>query len=164
MEKLPASPGLATGQTLPQGGSGAAALGRPKKLRPVVTHWIGPRRSGLKGPESTSNRCSLRKQMTTDACRLMRLKAVAQRSTASWRLGTATAQWSSASAGQPHRGWPYEDLSRMKGNFHVRFLGGCGRATARAYPAHLKATLGRRKNEECRMQPPRATTKRKQKG
>ena len=23
----------------------------------------------------------------------------------------------------------------MKGNFHVRFLGGCGRATARAYPA-----------------------------
>jgi hypothetical protein len=26
-------------------------------------------------------------------------------------------------------------LSRMKGNFHVRFLGGRGRATARAYPA-----------------------------
>ena len=22
----------------------------------------------------------------------------------------------------------------MKGNFHVRFLGGCGRATARTYP------------------------------
>jgi hypothetical protein len=25
----------------------------------------------------------------------------------------------------------------MKGNFHVRFLGGCGRATARAYPANF---------------------------
>src|ERR1035438_10017170 len=96
MEKLLASPGLATGQTLPQGGSGGTALGRPKKRRPVVMHGISPRRSGLKWQESTSNRCSLRKQMTTDARRLMRLKAVAQRSTASWRLGTATAQWSSA--------------------------------------------------------------------
>jgi hypothetical protein len=68
-------------------------LGRPKKQRPVVTHRIGPRRSGLKGQESTSNRCSLRKQMTTDARRLLRLKAVAQRSTASGRLGIATAKW-----------------------------------------------------------------------
>ena len=32
-------------------------------------------------------------------------------------------------------GWPYEGTSRMKGNFHVRFFGGRGRATARAYPA-----------------------------
>ena len=78
--------------------------------------------------------------MTTDACRLMRLKAVAHRSTASGRLGAGTAKWSSVSTGQPHQGWPYEDLSRMKGNFQVRFLGGCGRVTARAYPAHLKAT------------------------
>ena len=31
-------------------------------------------------------------------------------------------------------GW--KGLSRMKGNFHVRFLGGRGRATARAYPAY----------------------------
>jgi len=88
---------------------------------PGVTLWISPRRSGLKWPESTSNRCSLRKQMTTDACRLVRLKAVAQRSTASWRLGAGTAKRGSVPAGQPHRGWPYEDLSRMKGNFHVRF-------------------------------------------
>ncbi|MGO8927320.1 MAG: hypothetical protein ACLQU3_10570, partial [Limisphaerales bacterium] len=62
-----------------------------------------------------------RKQMTTDACRLVRLKAVAQWSTASWRLGAGTAKRGSVPAGQPHRGWPYEDLSRMKGNFHVRF-------------------------------------------
>ena len=97
------------------------SIGKTEKLRPVVTHEISPRRSGLKWQESTSNRCSLRKQMTTDARRLMRLKAVAQRSTASWRLGADTVKRGSAPAGQPHRGWPYEDLSRMKGNFHVRF-------------------------------------------
>ena len=96
-------------------------MGGPKKLRPAVMRWIGPRRSGLKWQESTSNRCLLRKQMTTDTCRLMRLKAVAHGSTASWRLGTGTAKRGSDPAGQPHRGWPYEDLSRMKGNFHVRF-------------------------------------------
>jgi hypothetical protein len=33
---------------------------------------------------------------------------------------------------QTSTGW--RGLSRMKGNFHVRFLGGCGRATARTYP------------------------------
>ena len=37
-------------------------------------------------------------------------------------------------AGEPNQVRPYEDSSRMKGNFHVRFLGGRGRATARAYP------------------------------
>src|ERR1035441_5832822 len=123
MEKLLASPGLATGQTLPQGGSGGTALGRPKKLRPVVTHGISPRRSGLKWQESTSNRGSLRKQMTTDARRLMRLKAVAQRSTASWRLGAGTVKRGSVPAGQPHCGWPYEDLSRRKGRSEERRVG-----------------------------------------
>ena len=42
-------------------------------------------------------------------------------STASWRLGTGKAKQGSVPAGQPYRGWPYEDLSRMKGNFQVRF-------------------------------------------
>jgi hypothetical protein len=32
-------------------------------------------------------------------------------------------------------GWPYEGLSRMKGNFQVRFLEGGGLATARLYSA-----------------------------
>jgi len=36
METLPTPPGFATGQTLPQGGSGGAALGGPKKPRPAV--------------------------------------------------------------------------------------------------------------------------------
>jgi hypothetical protein len=40
-------------------------------------------------------------------------------------------------AGKPHQALPYEDLSRMKGNFHVRFLEGGGRATARLYSAVL---------------------------
>jgi hypothetical protein len=38
-------------------------------------------------------------------------------------------------------GGPYEGLSRMRGNSQVRFLGGRGRVTARAYPAHPEATL-----------------------
>ena len=36
---------------------------------------------------------------------------------AGYRYGQA----GSGPAGQPYRGWLYEDLSRMKGNFHVRF-------------------------------------------
>ena len=32
---------------------------------------------------------------------------------------------------------PYEGLSRMKGNFHVRFLEGGGLATARLYSASV---------------------------
>jgi hypothetical protein len=37
METLLTPLGIATGQTSPQGGSGGAALGGPKKLTPVVT-------------------------------------------------------------------------------------------------------------------------------
>jgi hypothetical protein len=41
-------------------------------------------------------------------------------------------------AGRPRWGWPYPGLSRMKGNFQVRFLEGGGLATARLYSAaHL---------------------------
>ncbi len=70
---------LATGQTSPQGGSGGAALGRPKKPTPAVTRWIRPRRSSLKWQESRRNRNSKSgKQMTTGACRSMRPEAGAQ--------------------------------------------------------------------------------------
>jgi len=37
-------------------------------------------------------------------------------------------------------GWSYEGLSRMKGNFHVRFLEGGGLATARLYSANRHHT------------------------
>ena len=67
--------------------------------------------------------------MTTDACRLMRPEASVQGSTP---LITAAKQYCQAdgrSAGQPTtKSWPFfEGSSRMKGNFHVRFQGECGR-------------------------------------
>ena len=76
METLLTPPGIATGQTSPQGGSGSAALGGPKKPTPAVMRWIRPRRSGLKWQDNQWNRPIPRKQMTTDACRLMRPGAV----------------------------------------------------------------------------------------
>ena len=154
METLPAPPGLATGQTSPQGGSGGAALGRPKKLMPAVMRWICPRRSGLNWQESMRNRYQLRKQMTTDARRLMRLRAVAQGSNRAFRLHSNKAKWfggriflSTAPRVNPQaksQGWPYEGLSRMKGNFHVRFLEGGGLATARLHsaPSQCRHSLG----------------------
>src|ERR1035438_5771454 len=50
---------------------------------------------------------------------------------------TATFQYCQAAlwpAGPPHRGAPWFGLSRVKGNFHARFLGGRERVNARAYP------------------------------
>src|SRR5205809_2181160 len=143
METLPAPPGLATGQTSLQGGSGGAALGCPKKLTPAVMRWIGPRRSGLNWQESMRNRYQLRKQMTTDARRLMRLRAVAPGSNRAFRLHSNKAKWfggrillSTAPRVNPQaksQGWPYEGLSRMKANFHVPFLEVSGLATARLH-------------------------------
>jgi len=81
--------------------------------------------------------------MTTDARRLMRLRAVAQGSNRAFRLHSNKAKWfggriflSTAPRVNPQaksQGWPYEGLSRMKGNFHVRFLEGGGLATARLH-------------------------------
>jgi hypothetical protein len=83
METLPAPPGCATGQTSPQGGSGGAALGRPKKPTPAVARWICPRRSGPNWQEDMRNRTYRQKQMTADARRLTRPGAAAQGSFAS---------------------------------------------------------------------------------
>ena len=86
--------------------------------------------------------------MTTDARRLMRLRAVTSKEHSEVRLLTSMAKGlvlglpSLEPRVGPYQGRPYEGSSRMKGNFHVRFLGGCGRATARAYPA---ATVGLRR-------------------
>ena len=80
--------------------------------------------------------------MTTDACRLMRPGAVASREHSSERLPASTAKL--CGLGSPRaaqrdsqgNGCPYDGPSRMRGNSHVRFLGGRGRVTARAYPAY----------------------------
>ena len=80
--------------------------------------------------------------MTTDARRLMRPRAVTSKEHSAVRLQTSMAKgFGLALASLEPRvsqrpGWPYEGTSRMKGNFHVRFFGGRGRATARAYPAY----------------------------
>src|SRR3954453_4708317 len=46
-------------------------------------------------------------------------------------------------AGEPNRVTGWNDLSRMKGNFQVRFLEGGGLATARLYSAWLMDLLAR---------------------
>jgi hypothetical protein len=59
--------------------------------------------------------------MTADAGRLMRPGVAAQGSTAT----ATTDQYCQAglnSRVSPDKAVPYEGLSRMKGNFHVRFL------------------------------------------
>src|SRR3974377_1933472 len=55
MEKLATRPDLAPGQTSPQGGSRAPAVGRPKKPMPAVMRWIRPRRSGQSWQEKLQN-------------------------------------------------------------------------------------------------------------
>ena len=97
--------------------------------------------------------------MTTDARRLMRLRAVAQGSNRAFRLHSNKAKWfggriflSTAPRVNPQaksQGWPYEGLSRMKGNFHVRFLEGGGLATARL---HSTKRYDRRKGADGRGQ------------
>ena len=116
-------------------------MGGPKKLRPAVMRRIDPRRSGLKWQESQWNALRLGKQMTTDARRLLRPRAVASKEHSVARLPASIAKLLALGlpsveqrVGQGY-GRPYEGLSRMRGNSHVRFLGGRGRATARAYPA-----------------------------
>jgi|ERR1035437_718818 hypothetical protein len=95
--------------------------------------WIGPRRSGPNWHESMRNRSHRGKQRTADASRLMRPGVAAQGSIAT----ATTSQYCQAglrSRVRQDQAGPYEGLSPMKGNFHVRFLGGRGRETARAYP------------------------------
>jgi hypothetical protein len=113
-----------------------------------VTREICPRRSGRAWQERMWNRLNWAKQMTSDARRLVRPGAVAHWSTA--QNGHTSALPSSPgsqcrverlsaalwTAGSPSRETPWFGLSRVKGNFHARFLGGRERTTARAYPAN----------------------------
>ncbi len=45
---------------------------------------------------------------------------------------------SSSSGSSPSGGWPSRGLSRVKGNFHARFLGGCGRVNRPRLPDSTK--------------------------
>ena len=105
--------------------------------------------------------------MTTDARRLMRLRAVAQGSNRAFRLHSNKAKWfggriflSTAPRVNPQaksQGWPYEGLSRMKGNFHVRFLEGGGLATARLHSTGRYAAGGREEVPGCELMRPKNT-------
>ena len=81
--------------------------------------------------------------MTTDARRLMRPRAVASKEHSVARLPASIAKLLALALPSVEQrvgrgyGRPYEGLSRMRGNSHVRFLGGRGRVTACAYPACL---------------------------
>ena len=101
---------------------------------------IGPRRSSPKWQERRWNRSYREKQRTADAGRLMRLGVAAPGS----MTRTTADQYFQAGldslVGLTARGHlgklgPYEGLSRMKGNFHVRFLEGGGQVTARLHSA-----------------------------
>jgi len=87
------SSGFVTGQTSPQGGSGGQHWEDRKSQGQCVMHWICPRRFGLKWRENMWNRYVLRKQMTTDASRLMRLNAAAPWSSSAFRQHSSIAKW-----------------------------------------------------------------------
>ena len=69
-------------------------MGGPKKPTPAVMRWICPRRSGLKWQDNQWNRPIPRKQMTTDARRLMRPGAVAAKEHSVKRLPVSIAKLS----------------------------------------------------------------------
>src|SRR4051794_24356368 len=131
METLPAPPGLATGQTSPQGGSGGAVLGGPKKPRPAVMRWICPRRSGQSWQENLQNHRNRKQQMTVEQS----TDALSLRKEFDGCECVLPRQQSVGCRPVPTRALGRKGLSRMKGNFHVRFLEGGGLATARLYSA-----------------------------
>ena len=104
-----------------------AALRGSKKPMPRVMPWICPRRSGLSIARKSLNQPTKGKQMTvelsTDAS-LADDKSV-------WLAVPSIAKGHTAQA--LSRLWVTRGLSRMKGNFHVRFLEGGGLATARLH-------------------------------
>jgi len=109
-------------------------MGGPKKPTPVcnaldtpTSVWSGRARTDVEPPQ-------LGQPMTTDTCRLMRLKLLPLRSTAMNGHRSVLPSGSSIwAAGHPRRVVLLPGLSRMKGNLHVRFLEGGGLATARLY-------------------------------
>jgi hypothetical protein len=101
-----------------------------------VMRGICRRRSGRTWREKMWNRFNWEKQMMSDANRSVRPGVVAQGSTAlnghillspsgpESQRGVGRLPASFGAAGPPHREVPWLGLSRVKGNFHARFLGG----------------------------------------
>jgi len=128
METLPVF-ARSHGQTSPQGGSGAAALRGPKKPMPgcnaldmPTSAWSEMTRKQVE-PLLNSE-----KQMTANARWLMRPRATIPRMVLQRRRVSSVKSRGSLRGGSDDTALrPYDGLSRMKGNFHVRFLGECGR-------------------------------------
>jgi hypothetical protein len=146
MEMLPAPPGLATGQTSPQCGSRGRSLGRTEQAKASgnaldkptsvcsemaskYVESLASRRAndGRRPSADASRRCCPRPHAQIDP------QTVSPRGLASQpRLTPRVHSYPSG---------PYEDLSRMKGNFHVRLLEGA----SQQWPASTRRdTLGTR--------------------
>src|SRR4051812_23998525 len=99
--------------------------------------WIRPRRSGRSWQENLQNHQNRKQQMTveqsTDPLSLRKgfdgCKCVLPR------------KQSLVAPRAPFRAPGWKGLSRMKGNFHLRFLEGGGLETARLYSAWLMDLL-----------------------
>ena len=138
-------PGLATGQTSPQGGSGGAALGGPKKPTPACNALDMP--TSVWSETARKHAEPIRTEKANDDRHpsVDASQHCAQGSNSVLRLRSSIAEWCGGSGSRSvvlrvnpqakSQGWPYEGLSRMKGNFQVRFLEGGGLATARLHSA-----------------------------
>ena len=139
MEKLPSwATRVVAGPTVRQAEQAQHWDDRRSQSRCVMRR-ICPRRSGRTWREPMWNRFNREKQMMSDANRLVRPGVVAQWSTTQngcisvspsglgSQRGVARLPAGLRAAGPPLRETPSLGLSRVKGNFHARFLGGCER-------------------------------------
>jgi hypothetical protein len=139
MEKLPSwATRVVAGPTVRQAEPAQQWDDRKSQSRCVMRR-ICPRRSGRTWREQRWNRFNREKQMMSDANRLVRPGVVAQGSTTQngcisvspsglgSQRGVARLPACLRAAGPPLREAPSLGLSRVKGNFHARFLGGCER-------------------------------------
>ena len=139
MEKLPSwATRVVAGPTVRQAEQAQHWDDRKSQSRGVMRR-ICPRRSGRTWRERMWNRLHRKKQMMSDANRLVRPGVVVQWSTTQngcisvspsglgSQRGVARLPAGLRAAGPPLREVPSLGLSRVKGNFHARFLGGCER-------------------------------------
>jgi len=134
MEKLPSwATRVVAGPTVRQAEQAQHWDDRKSQSRGVMRR-ICPRRSGRTWREQVWNRFNREEQMMSDANRLVRPGVVAQWSTTQngcisvspsgpgSRRGVARLPAGLRAAGPPLREVPSLGLSRVKGNFHARFL------------------------------------------
>ena len=136
MEKLPSwATRVVAGPTVRQAEQAQHWDDRKSQSRGVMRR-ICPRRSGRTWREQVWNRFNREEQMMSDANRLVRPGVVAQWSTTQngcisvspsglgSQRGVARLPAGLRAAGPPLRETPSLGLSRVKGNFHARFLRG----------------------------------------